>query len=643
MEQLGGQDLPIDGRLRLAAALVVLVFAVFGLRLFQLQIIEGDDLIARSQRNAVRTLRIPAPRGEILDRHGTPIASFRPARELHVLPDDLDRRDVTFAALAQLLGRDAAEMSERVGSPRGARRFVPVTLDSDLDDVSLARVAEHGWAMPGVSTVAVPRRHYIEGRLAAHLLGTLGEVSAEQLGQPGYEGVRGGDEIGQTGLEARFEDHLRGRDGGRNVIVDVAGREVEVIDEVAPVPGGRVVLALDLPMQRAAEAAFLDVPEGEPEKMGAAVALDVHTGDVLAMTSHPNYDPNAFAGGVDAETWKGLIEDEWKPLRNRAIQNHYPPGSIHKAIVAAALLEEGIIDENSTVNCTGSFRFGDRSYRCWKRGGHGVVNLRTAIKRSCDVFFYTYGVQLGIDRLAKHARTFGLGQRSGIDLGGEQPGVLPSSAWKERRFGEPWYPGETVSAAIGQGYNLYTPLQLAVAYAAIANGGTLLRPRVVLRLEDERGITKRRYPPKEVGRVSVSPEHLAQVRAGLRAVVEEPGGTGGRARIPGLAVAGKTGTAQVVRLDEYEGVPERDIPLRFRDHAWFAAYAPADDPQIAVGVFVEHGLHGASAAAPIAKRIIEAWWRGQQTPADDDGSVVAHVTAPAPPVAGSPEARDAGH
>ena len=623
MDHLGGSDLPIDGRLRLSAALIVLVFGIFGLRLFQLQIIEREDLMERSQRNAVRTLRVPAPRGEILDREGRLIASFRPARELRITPDDLDHPDRTYAALAQLLGRDATEMRERVGHPRGGQRFQPVRLDGDLDADAFARVDTHRWAMPGVTTPSLPRRHYLNGALAAHLLGSLGEIRADQLDDPKYEGYRGGDEIGQTGIEARFESHLRGKEGGRNVMVDVAGREVDVLDEVAAVPGGRVVLALDVDLQRAAEQGFLDVPEGEPPQMGSAVALDVTTGDVLAMASFPTFDPNDFAGGIPAEIWSSLVEDEWKPLRNRAIQNHYPPGSIHKAIVAAALLEEGIVDGDSTVTCRGQFRYGRRNYRCWKRGGHGVVDLKTALKRSCDVYFYTYGVQLGIDKLAEHAKTFGLGGRTGIELGGEQPGLVPSSEWKQRRFGEVWYPGETVSASIGQGYNLYTPLQLAVAYAAIANGGTVHRPRLVLRLDDRDGVTERRFPVKERGRVSVSAEHLERVREGLQAVVQEPGGTGGRVRIPGILVAGKTGTAQVVRLEQYEGLEEHEIPVRFRDHAWFGAYAPADDPKIAIGVFVEHGLHGSSAAAPIARRIIEAWLAKQPGAMDPSEARVA--------------------
>ncbi len=625
MDQLGGNAPSIDGRLRLSATLIVLVFAIFGVRLFQLQIVERDDLVARSQRNSVRTIRVTAPRGEILDREGRLLASFRPARELRVTPNDLTHPGVTYAALAQLLDGEAADFERRVGEATGSRRFSAVTLKGDLGFEELARVSAHGWAMPGVATVEVPRRHYIEGALAAHLLGTLGEIQGDQLERPEFQGYRGGDEVGQTGIESRFESHLRGRDGGRNVVVDAVGREFEKLDEVAPVPGGRVVLALDLDMQRAAEDGFRDVPEGESPRMGSAVALDVVTGDVLAMASFPGFDPNAFAGGIDSVTWEGLLADEWKPLRNRAIQNHYPPGSTHKPIVAAALLEAGVIDENSTVTCTGGFRFGNRTYRCWKRSGHGVVNLQTAIKRSCDVFFYTYGVQLGIDRLAALGASFGLGSKSGIDLAGEQPGLLPDSAWKERRFHQVWYPGETVSAAIGQGYNLYTPLQLAVAYAAIANGGTLLQPRLVLRLEDERGVAERHYPVKERGKVSVSARHLARVRAGMIAVVEEPGGTGGRARVPGIRVAGKTGTAQVVRIEQYEGLADDEIPVKFRDHAWFGAFAPADDPRIAVGVFVEHGMHGSSSAGPIARRIIEAWYR--KNGGNDDAGGATRVAA----------------
>lgn len=613
--RLSGSDAPLAGRLRLAAAFVCLVFAVFGARLFQLQVVEGEELRKRSERNSVRTVRLDAPRGEIVDREGRILATTRPAYMLQVIPSNLRRADVTYAALGEFLRVESETLRERVGNRRGAERFQPVSLADDLSFEVLAKVEMHRYALPGVVTDVQPRRHYLEGDLAAHLLGTIGEVRRDQLAREAFAFYRPGDVIGQTGLEALLESHLRGRNGGRNVVVDAAGREVEILDEVPPVPGGRAVLTLDLDLQRVAEEAFFDVPEGEPPKMGAAVALDVHTGDVLAMVSRPGYDPNAFAGRLDASTWRALTGDEWHPLKNRAIQNHYPPGSTHKAVVAAALLQEGIVTPNTRVFCPGFFRFGGRSYRCWRRGGHGSVDVHTALKRSCDVFFYTFGVQLGVDRMAHYARGFALGAATGIELSGEVSGLVPSSEWKRSRFGEPWYPGETVSAAIGQGYNLYTPLQLAVSYAAIAADGHAPKPRVVLRLESEDGKVMRSFPAETLGRAAVDSRHMEVVRRGLEAVVEEAGGTGSRARVPGVRVAGKTGTAQVVRLEQTDGIEEHEIPIRHRDHGWFAAYAPAEAPEIAVGVFVEHGLHGSSAAGPVAQAILARYFEKKRGPA----------------------------
>jgi penicillin-binding protein 2 len=613
VSQLAGGDLPIDGRLRLFAALLGAAFAIFEIRLFQLQIVQADELREQAHRNSVRTERLDAQRGEIVDREGRVLAKTRSAFELAVVPSDLQRRDVTFAALGQLLERDPAELVQRVGSPRGIARFRPVRLIGDLDETQFARVETHRFALPGVATRVRPLRHYLEGEVAAHLLGTLGEIRGDQLEEEPFTEYRPGDIIGQTGLESILEPQLRGHAGGRNVMVDAAGREVQVLDEIAPETGSRVVLALDLDLQRAAWDAFHDVPEGQPPKMGSAVALDVRTGDVLVMLSQPSFDPNAFSGGIDAATWKALTGDEWDPLRNRAIQNHYPPGSTHKATVAAALLHEGVVTPQTRTFCPGFFRFGGRTYRCWKREGHGSVDLVKAIQQSCDVYFYTFGVQLGIDKLANVAHAFGLGQPTGIGLTGEAGGLVPSSEWKERRFGERWYPGETVSAAIGQGYNLYTPIQLAVSYAAIASG-QLVRPRLVLRIEGKDGVEQ--MPPGAATPVPVSPEHLAWVRRGMTAVVEEPGGTGARARVPGVKVAGKTGTAQVVQLQHTEGMTEADIPIRYRDHAWFGAFAPADAPEIAVGVFVEHGLHGSSGAGPVVQRILARYFekRGMTPP-----------------------------
>ncbi len=613
MSHLAGTDLPIDGRLRLFAALLGASFAIFELRLFQLQIVDVEALREQALRNSVRTARLEAQRGEIADREGRVLAKTRSAWQLDVVPSDLQKRDVTFAALGQLLERDSAELVAQVGNPRGIARFRPVRLAGDLDDVELARVETHRFALPGVSTRVRPLRHYTDGAIASHLLGTLGEIRSDQLEQEAFSDYHSGDIIGQTGLESILEPRLRGRSGGRNVMVDAAGREVQVLDEIAPEAGSRVVLTLDLDLQRAAFEAFHDVPEGEPPKMGSAVAIDVRNGDVLVLLSQPSFDPNDFSGGIDAKTWKALTSDEWDPLRNRAIQNHYPPGSTHKPFVAAALLQEGVVSEHTRTFCPGSFYFGGRTYRCWKREGHGSVDLHKAIQQSCDVFFYTFGVQLGIDRLANIAKSFGLGQPTGIALSGEASGLVPSSEWKLRRFGERWYPGETVSAAIGQGYNLYTPIQLAVAYAAVASGQRI-EPRLVLRIEGDEGVLE--MPASATTPVAVTPERLALVRAGMTAVVESPGGTGGRARVPGVRVAGKTGTAQVVQLAHTEGMAESQIPMRYRDHAWFGAFAPADAPEIAVGVFVEHGLHGSTGAGPIVQRILARYFekRGMTPP-----------------------------
>jgi penicillin-binding protein 2 len=342
------------------------------------------------------------------------------------------------------------------------------------------------------------------------------------------------------------------------------------------------------------------------------VALDPRNGDVLAMVSRPAFDPNGFAGGLDAAAWKQLADDEARPLQNRALSGQYPPASTYKAIVAAAALEEGVVDPSERVFCPGTFKLGRRTYRCWKRGGHGPVNLHEALVRSCDVYFYQLGLKLGIDRLAFFANGFHLGHRTGIELGNESAGLVPTQAWKERRFSEVWMKGETVSASIGQGFNLVTPIQLAVAYAAVANGGKLFTPRIVLALEGPDGKFAPVSEPQQLGTVPVSPQHLATVTRALEGVIYETGGTGARARVPGVRVAGKTGTAQVVHLDVTEGMEDGEIPFEFRDHGWFAAFAPADAPEIVVVALSEHGGHGGSAAGPIAQAVLARYFEKQR-------------------------------
>ncbi|HVH06635.1 MAG TPA: penicillin-binding protein 2, partial [Myxococcota bacterium] len=606
---LGQDRQPIQpGRVRLAIAVLLLVFALFTGRLFQLQLIQGDDLRKRALQNSVRTIRLEAPRGDILDREGRAVATTRAAFGLEVVPEDL-RSGPTFAALGQLLGADPAVLAAGAKPARGAARFKPVRIVDDLTPDQLSRVEVHRYALPGVATDVRPRRDYVDGVLAAHVLGSLGEIRGDQLERETFAGYRPGDVIGQSGAEAIFEDALRGEAGGRNVLVDVAGREMDVLEEVRPLPGNRVVLALDLDLQTAAEDAFdkIQLPN-DPQPKGAVVAIDARTGDVLAMVSRPTYDPNDFAGRIDPRTWKSLLDDPYVPLQNRAVQNQFPPGSTFKAFVAAAALHDGVINEHTTVFCGGSFWYGNRAYRCWKRGGHGTVNVHTALRSSCDVFFYTAGVKLGIDRLAEFGRRIGLGVPSGIGFPHEAAGVNPSDAWKRKRFGERWYPGETVSVSIGQGYNLMTPLQLAVGYATLANGGKLLKPRLALRIESRDGELLEEFPPVVRSDAQIDPVHVAAVLRGLEAVVSEPGGTGSRAKVKNVRVGGKTGTSQVVSLDRTKGLAEGAIPIKYRDHGWFVAFAPVEAPEIVVSVFVEHGLHGSTAAAPVAQRVLQKYF-----------------------------------
>lgn len=616
--------LGIEGRIGVIAAAIILAFSIFAVRLFQLQIVEGADLRSRSEQNFVRTIRLEAPRGDIVDREGRILATTRPAYRVQVIPNELHSGDVTFRVLGQILGEPPDELASSVGAPTGRKRFQPVLLRGDLGYERFAQVESHRYAMPGVVTNIGPRRDYVEGKLAAHLLGTIGEVGTRQLALPQFSDYRAGEVVGQFGLEAKLESNLRGRAGGRNMVMDVAGREIELLDEIKPVPGGRVVLTLDLDLQRVAEEAFRSQDPEVPDHMGALVAIDPANGEVLALLSKPAYDPNSFAGGIDSLTWEQLISDPWKPLRNRAVSGQYSPGSTYKSFVAAAGLAEGEITREEEIFCPGFFRLGRRVYRCWKRGGHGDVAMDDALKGSCDVYFYNLGVRLGIDRIARYARGFGFGSPTGVDLGAEKGGLIPSKDWKLRARGEAWIKGETVSAAIGQGYNLVTPIQLAVAYAALANGGRVLRPQLIKRFETWDGEVLKIMTPIERARVPVSREILEVVRDGLVAVVQGEHGTGGRARVLGVNVAGKSGTTQVVSLDLVEDMEPEEIPMRYRDHALFAAFAPAEAPEIAVVALVEHaGAGGGTVAAPIVQKVLARYFekRRAEEAANDEGAL----------------------
>lgn len=602
-------DGPGDIRLWPLVFVVLALFTLFVGRLFQLQILEGEYLRGRSQANSVRTVQLDSPRGMIVDREGRAIAASRPAYHVDVMPNEVHHPWRTYSLLGTILAREPQDIASKVGKPKGRLRFQPVSLSTDLSYEQQAMVAEHRYALPGVEFYVRPLREYLHGPLAAQLLGTIGEIDARELEREELADYRQGETIGKTGIEAAYETHLRGRSGGVNRVVDVAGRVIEELDRIEPTPGGRVVLALDLDLQQAAEDAFLTGDPDEPRRMGAIVALDPNDGDVLAMVSSPSYDANAFSGPISRDVWKALNADQWHPMRNRAIAGVYPPGSTYKAFVAAAGLAEKLVTPSTTAHCNGFFRLGRRVYRCWKKGGHGTVDLERALAGSCDVYFYELGRRLGVDALARYAKSFGLGAPTGVALRGEAEGLVPTPEWKRRVKREAWIEGETISLSIGQGANLVTPIQLAVAYATIANGGTVVTPRIVLRKEtwDGQVVEQLSSIPRATG--VVDPAILAIVRKGLAAVVMGPGGTGRRAQVPGIDVAGKSGTTQVVSLDVVKGLEPKQVPVRYRDHALFAAFAPVDAPEIVVVAIVEHaGGGGGAIAAPMTQKVMAKYF-----------------------------------
>jgi penicillin-binding protein 2 len=416
-----------------------------------------------------------------------------------------------------------------------------------------------------------------------------------------------GDMVGKDGLESIFEPTLHGTKGYKEVEVDVSGRELKTLRKFPPGSGNNIITTLDVRLQKELE----ELMKGTPENpvIGSVVMMKVQTGEILAMASKPSVDGNLFSTAISTKTWKNLINDPWHPMQNRSIQGLYPPGSTYKIVTAFAGLAEGAITPETTVYCPGHFRLGRGRYRCWKRNGHGTVNLQDALIQSCDVYFYTLGNTIGIDTLERYAKKLGLGTSTGVNLIGEKSGLIPSTQWKLRARKEPWLAGETISASIGQGYNLVTPIQQASMIATIANGGIRLQPYLVKRVEGQNGHVKKEFFPKILEKVDIQPEHLDAIRSALREVVNGKRGTGRRARMKDVIVSGKTGTAQVVKLSVTEVGDEDEIPFRFRDHAWFVAFAPFDKPEVAVSVIIEHGGHGGASAAPVAGKILQAYFK----------------------------------
>ena len=590
-------------RFVVSSLIVAGIFCVLALRLWYLQVLGVDHYRKLSERNRIRYLAIEAPRGAIFDRNGTLLVDNRPAFTVSALRQEIDGREQLFHNLARLLDVDEAQLEEHWRKGEGLPRYRPLPLLEDVGREAMEKVQENSVDLPGILVEVKPFRAYPFGETASHLFGYLGEVTEEELSQSEFSSYRSGEMVGKTALERMFEDRLRGTDGQKRIEVNVLGRELRQVTTRDPLPGQNLYLTIDTKLQLAAEEALGD-------RAGAVVALDVSSGEILAFASRPNFDPAWFARGINSDEWRELIENPSHPMTNKILRGQYPPGSTFKMVVALAALESGSATPATRVQCDGSIKLGSYEYRCWKKGGHGSVDLNTAIKESCDVWFYRVGLETGIDRIASVAHRLGLGQPTGFPFGGERSGMIPTRAWKKQRFGTSWYDGETVISAIGQGFVLATPLQLAVMTAALANGGTVWRPQIVEKIVNLDGNTDWVLKPEKLGETAWNSSALNAVRKGMDSVVNEVGGTAWRSRMAAIRYAGKTGTAQVVRRkDDDEEVPDdEDIPYQYRDHALFVSFAPVEKPQIAVAVVVEHGGHGSSAAAPVAKAVYEAYF-----------------------------------
>jgi penicillin-binding protein 2 len=587
-------------RVMIASLCVLIVFLILFLRLVYLQIIKGEEYRRLSETNCVRLKSIKPSRGLIFDRHGELLVDNRPAFDLVIVLEDAGSVPDTISLLSSLIDEPYVDLMDQIQKTKDSAVYKPISLIKDISRDQLAVVEAHKFDLPGIYVETEHTRHYIHPETASHLLGYLGEVNKKELESGLFPHVRAGDQIGRYGVEKSFEIHLQGRRGGRQVEVDANGRVVQVLKTVDPVPGHNLHLTLDLPLQKLAEDLLKD-------QDGAVVALDPANGDVLVMASHPGFNQNDFIGGISSRNWQALMENPGRPMINKAIQAEYPPASTYKILTAIAGLEENLIDGHTTTFCPGFYSFRGRRYHCWRKHGHGRLNVVEALAQSCDVFFYLAGEKIGVDALAQYARGCGLGRPTGINLDHERQGLIPTAAWKRERFGEAWFPGETLSISIGQGFNLVTPLQMAVFTAAVANGGTLFRPRLVTTIKDVQGNVVAEMDPEIIGGIPAGKKTLELVKKGMIEVVQGDRGTARSIRIKQIEMAGKTGTAQVFSRKTGEKFNNENQVRTLQDHAWFVCYAPAQNPVIAVSVIIEHGEHGSSAAAPVAGTLVKKY------------------------------------
>ena len=606
-------------RLAIASGFVLCMFFLLFARFFYLQVVQHSYYTTLAEANRISIVPIVPNRGIIVDRNGVLLATNYSAYTLEITPRKVDNIDALIDELAtvvEITAKDRRRFRKLIDE---SKSFESLPIRTRLSDEEIARFAAHRYRFPGVEINARLFRQYPHAELFSHVVGHIGRINPHEIEQLEEKGVdanyRGTDYIGKVGLEQSYETHLHGTTGVEEVEVDAAGRAVRTLSRSAPVSGNNLVLNLDAALQEVVNRAF-------GKFRGALVAIDPSTGGVVAFVSKPGFDPNLFVDGIDLQNWKELNESIDRPMVNRALAGTYPPGSTFKPFMALAALAYGKRRPEQAISDPGGYNFGGHFFRDDKVGGHGMVDMYKSIVVSCDTYYYMLANDLGIDNISTFMKQFGFGTRTGIDITGESAGILPSQAWKTRRFKQKWYAGETISVGIGQGYNSYTPLQLAQAIATIANDGVMFRPHIVNYVEDI--VTRNRavIEPQPERTLELKPEHLAVVKNALIGVNKE--GTGARAFAGAPYVsAGKTGTAQVIAIKQGEKYVESRVLERHRDHALFIAYAPADKPKLALAVVVENAGFGARAAAPIARAVFDYYLLGKQpTPLKPDDSQV---------------------
>ncbi len=595
------QDSPVDiqRRLPFLAAFIVFFVIVLLVRLWYLQAIKGDYYQDLAESNRIRPVKLRPPRGIIYDRYGRPLVESVLTFDVSLVPEDAPDLDATIDKVSSLIKISPAAIRAALDDAAPIRtKYEPVKILEEAPWDHVAVIEAHEAELPGAIIEPEHRRHYPYGGMASHQLGYIGKVSQSQRKR---EQQDIGLLTGQGGLEKVYDKYLRGVAGRRMIQVNAAGRKVKDLGIDEPKPGTDVYLSIDLDVQKAAE-------DGLGERAGAVVAMDPNTGEILALASHPNFDPNLFPRGIPPKDWVRLMNDPSHPLYNRAIQSVYPPGSTFKIIVSIAGLETGVIKLDEKVTCRGGLWVGNHFFRCWEKKGHGPISFHDALVRSCDVYFYTMGDRIGWDRVAEFARKLGYGSLTGVLLPDEKPGLIPTTDWKKKRTGDIWRTADNYINSIGQGFVLVSPVQAAQMMSAVANGGFFYRPTLLRMTRNrETGVAKSMAPELK-NKIVLSETALDEVRRALLGVTSEPGGTAHGAATPLASVAGKTGTAQVIA----QKVAGRKLSANTADHAWFVGYAPADKPKIAVAVVVEHGGHGGSAAAPVAKKVIEAFMKNEE-------------------------------